>query len=395
MNASVEDLHNKWRAFVAKDAVLGEQVGELQRTTGYIDRYWWRTHDADEQAAMDEVQARRKAVAAERDSLENRISCHPDATSGVKVRSIDVFQPTGIAGIIVRFDCDAKEETAAEREEERLRMDSIRVQLCVGDKTYSTGSQIHRPDGSLDLVDGGFAGVCAPRGVRFQGVVTVKTKVQVSFAHLSGKASCGVPVWSPLVPGPTVDLDFGGTEAPAKIEKHRRTPDEKLRRATVKLDSMVALRDRLLEEGRLGVAEHIQARVAAQESVVERLKFEAGIEGSTESYSERMMALFPDGSYALDPGGKVVDLEGVPLVQRGPGLFPDEDDWNPQAEIKSMNIWLRSNGTGLVRVPTHDHQDISGWPVSFGDNRVVVLTQRRPGLCVANLSAEQLREIKA
>ena len=274
---TLKTLHEKWRATVARDAELGEQVAELQRTTGYVERYWWKTHDAVERAAMDEVLSRRQTVADGRDSLEKRIACHPDSVAGVKVRSVGVFQPSGIAGIIVRFDCDAREETAAEREGERLRMDSIRVQLCVGDKTYSTGSQIHVADGSLDLVDGVFAGVCAPRGVRFQGQVTVRTKVQVSFVHLNGKASCGVPIWSPLVDGPTAELDFGGTEEalePARATPGRRTPADKLRRAKAKLSSMIEARERLLNAGRARAAEYIQSRIDMQESKIERLLVE-------------------------------------------------------------------------------------------------------------------------
>ena len=79
----------------------------------------------------------------------------------------------------------------------------------------------------------------------------------------------------------------------------------------------------------------------------------------------------------------VIDFTGESWFQKGSHLHPKRSG--------GINIWVRGNGTGLVRVPCDF--DRTGWIVDFGDIEVT-LTKRREGLYVAELTSGQVREIE-
>ena len=94
----------------------------------------------------------------------------------------------------------------------------------------------------------------------------------------------------------------------------------------------------------------------------------------------------PAATTAAPSGEKVIDFTGAKWSVRGNKLWPDG-----ASELAFVNIWVRGNGTGLVRVA--GAVDRTGWVVDFGDVEVT-LTKRREGLYVAELTSGQVREIK-
>ena len=72
--------------------------------------------------------------------------------------------------------------------------------------------------------------------------------------------------------------------------------------------------------------------------------------------------------------------------KRGVKWWPT-DNWTPPGSTE-FNIWERSNGTGLIRSAQSDCDLTLGW----GDE-TYQLSQRRTGLCVANLTEAELDAI--
>ena len=84
----------------------------------------------------------------------------------------------------------------------------------------------------------------------------------------------------------------------------------------------------------------------------------------------------------------VLDLTGVDLLMDSKHLRPV--DWD-SARVKKLDVWVRSSGTGKVRV--FSGEDLDGVVVDFGDVEVP-LKRGRQGFYFANLSAEQVAEIR-
>lgn len=90
---------------------------------------------------------------------------------------------------------------------------------------------------------------------------------------------------------------------------------------------------------------------------------------------------------AGEPEPDVIDFAGTEWYQKGSILWP-----SGIVDQRVENIWVRPNGTGKVRAFSDD--DMTGLVVDFGDIEVVLESATRRRFYFANLTAEQVIEIR-
>ena len=99
-----------------------------------------------------------------------------------------------------------------------------------------------------------------------------------------------------------------------------------------------------------------------------------------------------DGARAAKGDEQTIDFQGVNWEWNAKQTHLEPDSF-PDARVNSRsNVWKRGSGTGLIRI--FSDTDLSGWSFNTAGGSWP-LSQRRVGLYVSEITAEEVEQIRA